>query len=93
MKRDIKVFFCAMFSVCLMQPWIYNLVLTSAEGGIKNSPTPATNRTRGGRPVHFWVSGSAEPTPNPDVKLGNKGRERHRIEDGAKVLLLHFQGC
>ena len=29
-----------MFSVCLMQPWIYNLVLTSAEGGIKNSLTP-----------------------------------------------------
>ena len=24
-----------------MQHWIYNLVLTSAEGGIKNSPTPA----------------------------------------------------
>ena len=40
MKKDIKVFFCAMFSVCLMQPWIYNLVLTSAEGGIKNSLMP-----------------------------------------------------
>ena len=41
MKKNIKVFFCAMFSVCLMQPWIYNLVLTSAEGGIKNSLMPA----------------------------------------------------
>ena len=41
MKKNIKVFFWAMFCVCLMQHWIYNLVLTSAEGGIKNSPTPA----------------------------------------------------
>ena len=46
MKKYIKVFFCAIFSVCLMQPWIYNLVLTSAEGGIKNSPTPATKRRK-----------------------------------------------
>ena len=44
MKKYIKVFFCAIFSVCLMQPWIYNLVLTSAEGGIKNSLMPASVR-------------------------------------------------
>ena len=56
-----------MFSVRLMQPWIYNLVLTSAEGGIKNSLMPGWEEDGS----VLWVGMAG---PNHIVIIG-KGRE------------------